>query len=60
MNRPIRHVGPSVSEQALFTIWDRVEQARQRGGERAARALAERTLKAIASAELSKKEETRQ
>jgi hypothetical protein len=58
MNRPIRHVGPSASEQALFAIWDRVEQARQRGGERAARALAELALKAIASVELSKKEES--
>jgi hypothetical protein len=57
MNRPTRHVGPTASEQALFAIWDRVNEARQRGGEPAARALAEQALKAIeAPAQPARKE----
>jgi hypothetical protein len=53
-----KHVGPSASEKTLFAIWDRVDQERQWSGEQAARALAEKALKAIAPGVPARNEST--
>jgi hypothetical protein len=46
-----RHTGPSPADRQLFRLWDAIEAERSQRGERAALALANKALKAIASAE---------
>lgn len=42
-----KHVGPAPSERALIELWDRIDQERMRGGEKAASALASKALAAV-------------
>ena len=49
-----RHVGPAPSERALIQLWDRIDQERARGGEKAAAALAEKALAAVQPPEKTK------
>ena len=42
-----KHTGPAPSEQALFKLWDQVEAARTKHGERVAAQLATKALAAI-------------
>ena len=42
-----KHCGPSPSERTLFVLWDRVDEERNRKGERAAHQLAAKALKAL-------------
>ena len=48
-----KHAGPAPSEKTLFAIWDRIDEARVRGSEQAALALATKALQAIARADKS-------
>jgi hypothetical protein len=43
----IKHAGPAPSERALFELWDKVDAARMRDGEREATRLAQRALQAV-------------
>jgi hypothetical protein len=49
-----KHVGPAPSERQLFKLWDQVEAERSQKGERAALALVNKALQAIAPAQPAK------
>jgi hypothetical protein len=45
---PKKHTGPSPADRQLFKLWDAIEAERSQRGERAALALANKALQAIA------------
>jgi hypothetical protein len=51
-----KHTGPAPSERQLFKLWDAIEAERSRHGERAALALVNKALQAIAPAQTGGKE----
>jgi hypothetical protein len=53
---PKRHTGPSPADRQLFKLWDTIESERSQRGERAALALANKALQAIAPAQPADKE----
>ena len=48
---------PAPSEQTIYTLWDLIEQAREKSGEQAAQQLA---MKALAAVEPPKQEKEKQ
>jgi len=46
-----KHTGPAPSERQLFRLWDTIEAERSQRGERAALALVNKALQAIAPAQ---------